>query len=622
MVGDDPVEITARSSVAGTAKRLLDIVGATVGLIVLSPILLLAMVAIKFTSPGPAIFRQTREGRGGKPFTIFKLRTMVIDAEQKQAALRAHSHRDGPAFKVEGDPRVTPVGEFLRKTCIDELPQLINVLLGDMSLVGPRPPSVARESSLRTVAPSSARYSSWHDLPLASQQSCREDLRRLDADGPPLCRPTWLVAGCTFDIQDGFRAALGSWKRIGMNAIALSDSPIERGEQPSVMPARVVFLTHFIPLYQVRVLQEIARSVRDFHVLLSTPIEPNRQFEIDWGDLDVQVQKTLTFRRSWRQSGPSGGPGFTDPLFVHVPYDTRARLKQLKPDIVMSLELGARSLGAVRYCHRHNAKSIVCTYMSEHTEQARGWMRERLRKHLIHRADAITYNGPSCQSYLQRLGADPQRLYRLSYAADDRTAHQGTVERDEVSARSRVLYVGQLSERKGVIPLMNQLNEYCRLNKDRLIELRMAGRGPLRDEIERFDLAENLTIRLLGNLAPADLAAEMGSCGVTVAPTLADEWLLVVNEALQAGLPVIGSIYAQATISLIRDGENGWQYDPAQPKSLHAVLDQYFGISNGEISRMRHACRDSISHCTPAWAAKEAIRAIANLIGHSNEPHE
>ncbi|MEL6104950.1 MAG: sugar transferase [Planctomycetota bacterium] len=139
MVGDDPIDVTARLSPAGMVKRAVDILGATIGLVVLSPVLLAAMLAIKWTSAGPAIFRQTREGRDGKPFTIFKLRTMVVDAEQRQAALRAHSHRDGPAFKLDRDPRVTPVGEFLRKTCIDELPQLINVLLGDMSLVGPRP---------------------------------------------------------------------------------------------------------------------------------------------------------------------------------------------------------------------------------------------------------------------------------------------------------------------------------------------------------------------------------------------------------------------------------------------------------------------------------------------------
>lgn len=120
-------------------KRSVDLVGASAGLALLSPLVIGSMIAVKLTSPGPAVFAQTREGRGGKPFTIYKLRTMCIDAESKQSELREKSHRDGPAFKITNDPRVTRVGRFLRKTCMDELPQLINVIKGEMSLVGPRP---------------------------------------------------------------------------------------------------------------------------------------------------------------------------------------------------------------------------------------------------------------------------------------------------------------------------------------------------------------------------------------------------------------------------------------------------------------------------------------------------
>ncbi|EMB16307.1 sugar transferase [Rhodopirellula europaea] len=120
-------------------KRGIDVVGAGIGLVLTGPAILGAMAAIKLTDGGPVFFRQTREGQNGRPFTILKLRTMIVDAEKFQAELRAESHRDGPAFKISRDPRVTKVGHFLRATCLDELPQLINVLTGDMSLVGPRP---------------------------------------------------------------------------------------------------------------------------------------------------------------------------------------------------------------------------------------------------------------------------------------------------------------------------------------------------------------------------------------------------------------------------------------------------------------------------------------------------
>ena len=120
-------------------KRGIDIAGASAGLTLLSPILLVAAVAIKSSSNGPVFFLQEREGKDGKQFGILKFRTMVINAEELQNGLRDKSEQDGPAFKLTDDPRVTKIGKYLRKSCIDELPQLWNVLKGDMSLVGPRP---------------------------------------------------------------------------------------------------------------------------------------------------------------------------------------------------------------------------------------------------------------------------------------------------------------------------------------------------------------------------------------------------------------------------------------------------------------------------------------------------
>ena len=120
-------------------KRGMDIAGALVGLLVFGPLMLLIAVLIRLSSPGPILFRQLRTGRGGKPFTIYKFRSMVIDAEAQRAELSELSDQDGPAFKMRHDPRVTRIGRVLRATSLDELPQLWNVLSGDMSLVGPRP---------------------------------------------------------------------------------------------------------------------------------------------------------------------------------------------------------------------------------------------------------------------------------------------------------------------------------------------------------------------------------------------------------------------------------------------------------------------------------------------------
>lgn len=142
---DHPVssEYIRTSLFSAFLKRSIDISAASVGLIIAAPVLAASAIAIRLDSKGSPLFSQMREGRGGTTFRIYKLRTMHVDAETRQAALRELSERDGPAFKMKDDPRVTRVGRFLRSTCIDELPQLLNVLKGDMSIVGPRPLPVA-----------------------------------------------------------------------------------------------------------------------------------------------------------------------------------------------------------------------------------------------------------------------------------------------------------------------------------------------------------------------------------------------------------------------------------------------------------------------------------------------
>jgi lipopolysaccharide/colanic/teichoic acid biosynthesis glycosyltransferase len=133
-------------------KRLTDVVVATLALAVVAPLMLVIACLVRVTSKGPIVFRQLRCGAGGRTFTIYKFRTMRCDAETRQLELQALNEVSGPVFKIRKDPRRTPIGKILRKTSLDELPQLWNVLLGHMSLVGPRPP-----------LPNEVRqYKAWH----------------------------------------------------------------------------------------------------------------------------------------------------------------------------------------------------------------------------------------------------------------------------------------------------------------------------------------------------------------------------------------------------------------------------------------------------------------------------
>lgn len=151
-------------------KRALDVTVSAIALVVASPVLAVVAAMIRLDSPGPVFFRQTRIGQGGREFTMLKFRSMHQDAEDRLQELLAQNEQSGPMFKIRDDPRITRVGKFLRGTSIDELPQLVNVLRGDMSLVGPRPP----------LPPEVAEYSPRH-------------LRRLEAK--PGITGLWQVSG-------------------------------------------------------------------------------------------------------------------------------------------------------------------------------------------------------------------------------------------------------------------------------------------------------------------------------------------------------------------------------------------------------------------------------------------
>jgi exopolysaccharide biosynthesis polyprenyl glycosylphosphotransferase len=129
-----------RTKLLHSLKRILDVVVAAIALVLLSPVMIGVAIAVKLDSPGPLFFKQTRVGKWGQLFGCYKFRSMYIDAEQRKAELMARNEADGPVFKIKNDPRITRVGRVIRKLSMDELPQLINVLRGEMSLVGPRPP--------------------------------------------------------------------------------------------------------------------------------------------------------------------------------------------------------------------------------------------------------------------------------------------------------------------------------------------------------------------------------------------------------------------------------------------------------------------------------------------------
>lgn len=374
--------------------------------------------------------------------------------------------------------------------------------------------------------------------------------------------------------------------------------------------ARVVFLTREIRHHQVREFQLISDAISDFHIMASMPPDPSRRSAAYLADLPIKEQRTLRL-----PNFASHVAGFGEMLSIDVPYETGRYLRALKPDAVVSVELGARTIAAARY-RRQNPESrlLISTFITPHTEQPRGWLRRQLRRRLIDIADGITYNGPLCRQYLEDMGASPSKLFHFPYAANDLTTFNGPVQRDEDEARGRLLCVGQLIERKNVVALANQLCDYSAQHPTRRIELSLVGVGPLEQELREIATPPNLDLNLLGYVPPEDLPLLMKSHGAAISATLADEWLITVNESLHAGLPFIGSIYAQAVTTLVEDGINGWRFDPLQPASLTEALDAYFEASPQTIAQMRHNARQSVADKTPQWAAQGLLTALDHVL--------
>jgi len=150
----DPVDWLSLGALSLAVKRSIDVAGALVGLLLLAPVMLAVSLLIRLDSPGPVLFRQLRRGHRGRLFWVLKFRTMVVDAEQRLKDLEKKNESSGGVlFKLRDDPRITPLGRFLRRSSLDELPQLINVLRGEMSLVGPRPLQLRDSDKLQALDP-------------------------------------------------------------------------------------------------------------------------------------------------------------------------------------------------------------------------------------------------------------------------------------------------------------------------------------------------------------------------------------------------------------------------------------------------------------------------------------
>lgn len=372
--------------------------------------------------------------------------------------------------------------------------------------------------------------------------------------------------------------------------------------------ARVALLVNFIPPYRVPVFEALQKRVSALRIFISTPLEPDRRWPVRWGDLDVVVQRNLMVVKRWTHPR-----GFSDNTCVHVPYDTLAQLWKFAPDVVISGELGARTCLAAAYTMvRRRGRLVIWATLSEETERKRGLLRERVRRVLLPRADAVLVNGRSGARYVARLGVPSERIRIVPQTVD--VAEFSAIPRKCSPSQTRVLlYVGRLVERKGLLQLISALSRWADRHPLRAVELRLAGDGPLEQAIARTTTPPNLTVRLLGNVRYEELPQHYGEADLFVLPTLADEWGLVVNEAMAAGIPVLGSRYSQAVEELVTDGENGWLFYPDDRDQIYTVLDHALGLDDARLRTMGEAARARALLVSPSDVADRIAEVVTCL---------
>lgn len=281
-------------------------------------------------------------------------------------------------------------------------------------------------------------------------------------------------------------------------------------------------------------------------------------------------------------------------------------------DVIIVHGLGTSALVAAMHAANVGAPLVLWATLSEDTEQGRGSISTAVRRHLIRRASAIIVNGASGRRYIERL-VPGRRVHTLvvPYTIDMDPYLSIPVERAAVE-RTRLLTVGQLIPRKGLFQFAELVSQWLSEVPTRSVRWSIIGDGPLQDSLTRCSFSPRFTIDVGKAVRYEQLPSVYASHGVFAFPTLADEWGVVVNEAMASGLPILGSVRSQAVQELVISGESGQTFDPLGP--LSDGLDALTCLLECEnLGQMGHRARAAAVQCTPPNAADRIVELLETL---------
>jgi glycosyltransferase involved in cell wall biosynthesis len=374
----------------------------------------------------------------------------------------------------------------------------------------------------------------------------------------------------------------------------------------------VVLLTNYIPPYRLPLLRVLDRQLGSFRVLQSMPMDPRRPWRVEHENLNVETQRTLTLIRT--RTHPYG---FRQEAYIHFPYDTLGRLFRLNPDVILSAEIGTRTAQTLLYRRlRPNSRVIIWAALSEHSEIQCGATREFLRRTLLPLADAILVNGASGARYVKRFGVRDEKVFVSPQATDHGRFCSLPLEKPH-AVRRRLIYAGRLIELKALVPFLSVLSRWCAAHSTVGVEFWLVGDGPEKEKLKKTALPPNLELRFWGDVDYGELPAFYAKAGILVFPSLSDEWGLVVNEAMAAGLPVLGSVYSQAVEELVEDGVTGWTFRANRSDEMYAALDRAMTTAPEQLREMAASARRAVEHLTPEYAAGRVMNAIRFVCGEN-----
>ena len=369
---------------------------------------------------------------------------------------------------------------------------------------------------------------------------------------------------------------------------------------------RVALLTNSLSPHSLPVCEHISRAVREFSAFISADADRYHNFPKPQASFPIVLLRSFN-----RLRVPRKAYGHWQKGELHVPYDTYRQLRAYKPDVILSVQLGLRTLLAVLYRRRHpGTRLILWATLSWHTEARRNFLRRTLRRWIVRRVDGAFVNGRQGEEYLRLLGYK-RAVYTVPYAIDDAYFRARSYRPRE--GTFRLVYAGQLVPQKGLRTFCTVLNHWAADHPETTVEFDIVGDGPESRPIRLMKTPPNLQITLSPTMEQQRLAGHYHRADMMAFPTLGDEWGVVVNEAMIAGLPVLGSLYSQAVVELVEEGTSGWIFDPRDRLSLYAALDRAFSSSLERLESMSRNAKQSIGRLTPAIVGSRALGALESL---------